>query len=285
MKKINLSVLILLLVTISAISFIGAEELSSGNITILTPLANAVLNGSAYEFNCSMGDAYENFTDGNWTRVRVYLHSASLTANTTGTALGDYFTNTSATAGDFNGTINTLAVEDANDYTFTCQIWNGTTHVNQTRSGITVDNTEPQAATNLAPANPDSGESLAFSGVVVGVNTTSCTLYFDGINPGASSYTMTHSGNNCSYAFTSTIPEQSYRWYIRASDESNTTDSSIQTTKVDVTTGAGKSMTPQQLSKAKAFSLIGEDGLIKNPFLLMIIVAIIVLVVRSISKR
>jgi len=138
-------------------------------------------------------------------------------------------------------TFNSAAFEDATDYiinvTYT-NATNGVLHSADTNTGVTIDNTIPTAATSLSPTLNTDG-AVTFSGTVTGSRTTACTLIFEGTNPGATSYAMTHTGNSCSHAL-SNVPESSYQWIIRASDGTNTTDSSSQTTTVDIKTGSGK---------------------------------------------
>ena len=130
-------------------------------------------------------------------------------------------------------------IEDANNYIFNVTVQNATSGVvvgDDTNTGITVDNTIPQAATSLTPTS-DADGSVIFSGIIVGVNTTSCTLRFDNKGPGSTSYSMTHSGDTCNT--TLTVAAETYVWYIRASDETNTTDSSTQTTNVATASSSG----------------------------------------------
>lgn len=234
MKKINkFSLLFGLILVMTILPMVSA--LATANVTMATPVASGTLSGSAAVFNCSLDAGFEGE---NWTSVRVSFQSAALTGNTTETTFTSWITNT--TTYDLNGTVDTTVVEDGNDYTFKCQVFNGTNYVNATRTGITIDNTIPQTPSSLSPAasSVDTDGDITFSGTVTGANTTSCTLFFDGANPGSTSYSMTHTGNTCTYAATG-IPEQTYSYYIRASDETNTTDSATTQIQVDKKTSSG----------------------------------------------
>jgi len=231
MENRNKVIFLLLGITfLLSICIVSGATLEADNITVSIPGASAIMSGTAV-FNCTIITGYETE---NWTRIRPYFVSASLTANTTATPIAWTLNQTDEL--NLNGTINTAIVEDGNDYTFTCELWNGTHSVNKSRTGITIDNTVPTAPTSLIPtSNPNS--SVVFSGTVTGSRTTSCVLYFDGRNPGFASYSMTHTGDTCTYTHAS-VPEETYNWYIRASDESNTTDSNVQTTNVDIDTSS-----------------------------------------------
>lgn len=102
-------------------------------------------------------------------------------------------------------------------------------------SAVTLDRTIPQVPTSLQPANNiiQANQTLSAVGTVNGANTTSCTLRFVSLNPGQSVYSMTHSGNTCSQEI-SNVPEGTYQFFIRASDETNTTDSATSTISIDV---------------------------------------------------
>ncbi len=102
-----------------------------------------------------------------------------------------------------------------------------------------MDNAVPTAATSLTPTTDDDGD-FTFSGTVTDSETTSCTLQFVGGTtiPGGDSQAMTYSGDTCSLIVTD-VPESIYTWFIRASDETNTTDSSEQQTNIDVDSGGG----------------------------------------------
>ncbi len=274
-KLLSLTLAFMLVFVLSG--FVSGLE--TENVTVSIPGVSGTLSGTAI-FNCTIVAGYE---DENWTRIRTYFQSSSLTANTTETSASAWVTNDTDDL-NLNGTIDTTIVEDGNDYIFKCQVWNGTDYVNKSRTGITIDNTIPQSATSLTPTSDDDG-SFTFSGAVVGVNTTSCTLYFDGINPGSSSYAMTHTGDTCTYAITS-IPEQTYKWYIRASDETNTTDSSTQTTNVNIDTPSNYLFQGQKDIQVDGDTLSIASGFSNIPIAVWIVVILVVIVVIfNIQKR
>jgi len=288
MKKINKYFVSLLLIVsflfcVNLVSALATDVPTSVNVTINTPIASAVLNG-VVEYNVSLDAGYE---DQNWSLVEVFLKS-TLTSNSSNVLIATGNNNTNDAY--INGTFSSDVVEDANNYIITLQLRNGTSAVsiNVTRTGLTVENTIPQAASGLLPTSDTDG-TVNFSATVVGENTTSCTLYFDGTNPGLSSYAMTYSNNGCSKQLTS-VPEQSYRWYVRASDETNTTDSSKQTTNVDIKTSAGKAAqiiaSGQGASQGGALLSItkGIDGVPGGYLTVIIAIAIIVAVVISRRK-
>lgn len=230
-NKLLLS-LVFCLVILSLSYFVSsADIISSSNITIAYPPASGIMKGSTAWYNATLITGYEAQ---NWTRSRAFLVSSSL--GTTTPLAGSYTINQSDL--EFNGTIDTNQVWDATDYTFTIQLWNGTDTLNATRSGITIDNGVPVAPTSLLPTS-DTDSTVNFSATVVDANTTACTLYFTNGNPGSSSYSMTYSGSGCSYSLTN-VPEKTYTWYVDASDGSNSTSSSSQSTNVDLQTGASK---------------------------------------------
>ena len=230
MEKINKN-RILTLVLVFAIMCVGLVSA----VNLVTPATSDVISGATASFNVT-----------NETLIEVlnctFYASSTLTANSSAVSLG---TLTNDTAGDvnINGTLDTTVLEDANNYQIYASCWNATDQSNSSsNTGITIDNTVPTAATSLSPSDNSKvlNGSLDFTGTVVGSATTSCTLEFVGIvPPGGNSQSMTHTGNTCSLSLTN-VPDQTYNWFIRASDETNTTDSSELTVNADVTTSAGK---------------------------------------------
>lgn len=235
-KKINIGILSVFLIFLSL-------SLISATTTINSPAASTVVGcGGFVVFNISSTDVYsQGFAN------ITYTAQSTLTANNTWAfVFANYTVNmTNGTAGIVNSTLQNInltgILEDANNYIFNITIVgsNGTTVGVDTNTGMTVDCTVPTAPTSLTPTSDTSGTNVAFSSTVTGSQTTSCTLFFVGTNPGSTSYAMTHSGNLCTYTL-ATAPEQTYQYYVRASDESNTTNSATQTLNVDVKTSAGK---------------------------------------------
>lgn len=274
--KLNKISLIFLASLLFSLAFI------SGAMTVVidSPSASSTVSGTTVNVSIT---ATNPGRDWNCT---IYAKS-SLTANSSWSTLGGGATIKNATATIWNVTINSIVLEDANNYIFNATCINATLSADDTNTGITVDNTIPQASTGLTPTS-DTDDSVIFSGTVVGANTTSCTLLFDGINPGSSSYAMTHSGNTCTH--TLTVPKQTYRWYIRASDETNTTDSSTQTTNVDISSGAGRTAYLAQQAGIKSeggatFSIVDGIGDIPSGWIVAVIVIVIVLVIILVKKK
>lgn len=233
---------VLFLLSISSVS--AVVTLTTNNITIVTPAASGTLSGTAAVFNVSI-DQLAGYQAENWTRVRVYLQSVSLTQNTTESLVTDWFKNSTSSGFDLNGTINTFQVQDGNDYIFKAEIWNGTNYFNKSQAGIIIDNTVPAAPTSLLPTSSSTG-SINFSASVISANTTTCYLNFSGINPGISSYTMSYGhGGVCSYSLNN-VPEQTYMFYVTASDGTQSTTSAIQTLNIDIPTSSGTAVYIQQ---------------------------------------
>lgn len=247
-RKRNIIISILFLsILFSTLSFITAL---TGDVTLNSPGANALINCTNTTLNFNVNDTRSQLYN-----LTFYI-SSTLTANSTWTKLGandslnlsGLTANSSTIAFDF---VHSL-VEDSNNYILNITVFNasGTQFIkDDTNTGLTVDCTVPSAPVSLTPTS-DTDNSVTFSSTVVGVNTTSCTLFFVGQNPGNPNYTMTHSGNTCSRALTS-VSALIYTWYVRGSDESNTSDSSNQQTNVQISTAAGSSMTPEQVAQAE----------------------------------
>jgi hypothetical protein len=254
-NKFLLSLLlgIFLILSFSIIS--ASSNMSINNITVVTPGVSGILTGGSAVFNCSIQST--TYSGENWTRVRTWLKSTSLSANTTNILVSDWILNT--TTQDLNGTLNSTWVEDANDYTFTCQLWNGTEYRNQTRSSITINNTVPTAPSSLLPTS-DSDGTVNFSATVTNSNTVSCVLHFVGTSYNGPTQTMSYSGNSCNLQLTN-VPEQSYTWYVTASDGSDNTNSATQTTNIDLKSSVGKAgaiTESEQENIIPTFSLGGE---------------------------
>jgi hypothetical protein len=230
---LTFSALFLLLFLIGSVS--ALSNAVSSNVTITTPAVSGSLGGTTAKVNCSIHAGYEAE---NYTRAYFYAKSSS-TANSSWALIGTTL-NMSNFPRDFNKSLSTLnIIEDSKDYSFNCTLWNGSTYIGATRTNILVDNTIPSAPTALSPTGTDTDGSLSFSSTIVGVNTTSCTLYFPRLNPGRASYAMTHSANACTYTLSST-PEQTYDFFVMATDGTNATNSSTSTIRVDKQSSGGK---------------------------------------------
>jgi len=265
--------------------------MAATTVSLVSPAADSTIAGTTV-LNATVTNVAGNFT------CEFYAKSSS-TANNTWTLL---VTRANTTDTDANATFNSAILEDSNDYIFNVTCSNDTdTWAGDTNNRITVDNTIPQAPTSLSPSTDsiDTDGTVTFSATVVGENTTSCTLYFVEGNPGDSSYTMTHSGDTCTYTLSS-IPEQSYKWYVQASDGTNTTNSATSRIIVDVKTSAGKLAVLSQAEKkglvrrtgAKTFTVVETigDGLndMVGPFPLwiwLIIIGVVLITIASTKRR
>ncbi|MEK6882579.1 MAG: hypothetical protein AABY22_23360 [Nanoarchaeota archaeon] len=269
-KKI-LGLFSLLVLTLLTFSFVSAVT------TINAPVASTAVSG-ATTFRVNTTDVLA----GAGTMVLVnftFYAKSSLSANNTWVIIGqNNSVNVTLTGNATMNIINlsSLILEDANDYIFNVTIKNVTTGAilgEDTNIDITVDNGVPTAPTALSPTADQDSNSVAFSGTVVGANTTSCTLFFDGQNPGSSSYAMTHSGNSCTYTV-NPVADQTYRYYIRASDETNTTDSSTSTVLIDTSSGSGSAtasyLKQQQVVQAQK-QIVNQQNQQKNNQILVIV--------------
>lgn len=268
--------------------------LASAVTTLNTPAASSTIGGASVTFNVTTTDLTD--TRVNLVNVTFYA-SSTLTANSSWSILGrNNSVNLTVTA---NMTVGVFSVayailEDANNYILNVTIINSTGGQfigADTNTGVIVDNTIPQAASSLSPATgtTDADGSVAFSGTVTGRNTTSCTLRFPDKNPGTTSYSMTHSGSTCSLTL-SNVPEQSFRWFIRASDETNTTDSSTIDLRIDKKTGAGTAAQylagniPSSETGRKTLSIINTDGSIAG-WAIIVGVVVVIFVIYFIAKK
>jgi hypothetical protein len=275
-KKLKIS--LFLLVAIAVFTFSVMSVMASA--TVVSPGASAVVSGT-YILNASGVDL---------ANCSFYAKSPS-TANSSWTFLGS-FVNTTAGSIKINGTFNSAVLEDSNDYTFNASCLNGSGQYHEgTRSGITIDNTVPTTPTLSPESNTkDTDGDVTFTGTVTGARTTGCILYFDGINPGSSSYTMTHSGNTCTYTKTA-MPEQTYKWYVIASDGTNTSTSTTNTINVDVNTGGAKGgaiwyLNEQSSGNSETLS-ITTDGSEKqnNTIVIVVILLVIITIAVVLNKR
>lgn len=198
--------------------------------TLVTPATSSSVNGATVSWNVTNGTLNE------MVNCSIYLSSSS-TANSTATNVSTG-ANVTASATNITGTFDSTILEDSNDYSIYASCTNSSGSISNTSaSTITIDNTIPQAPSSLSPSSStDTDGSVSFSATVTGANTTGCTLFFVGKNPGSSSYAMTHSSNSCTYTISS-VPEESYAYLIQASDGTNSTNSSQATFLVDIPNG------------------------------------------------
>jgi len=266
------------------------SSVSAASVTLVSPASNAVISGTA-TLNATITGVAGNFT------CKFYAKSSS-TANNTWTLLK---TQANTTATDAATTFSSTSLEDSNDYVFNATCYNDTdSWGDDTNTGITIDNTVPQTPTSLSPADGtiDDDGSVTFTATVVDENTTYCTLYFVGGNPGQSSYTMTQTPGTTTCTKTLTnIPEQTYTWYVIASDGSNSSSaSSSNTISVDVKKSAGKAVLLAELEKegkvkrigGKTFAIV-EEGLnttvLGMPLWLLLGLVILAIIIYRLNKK
>lgn len=256
----------------------------SATVTFLNPSSSGTVSGVQH-WNVSV-------TLGSFDQIgncSIYVSSPS-TANSTATNVS-FYSNVSANATTLNGTIlsaTTLNIQDSNDYSMyaSCQNQSGQIQNTSTITSLRWDNTVPTAPTSIYPTTGLRNEngSLDFSSTVIGWNTTACRLYFvNGPNYNGVSQAVTHSANSCTLSLTN-VPAQTYNFILGASDGTNETNSSQLTVHVDIPSSAGRSMTPQQVARAKTLAITGEGGIGGIPTW-MIIVGIGIIVLIIIIKR
>lgn len=224
-------------------SMVGVMALEADNVTIVTPASAGSLVGATAPFNISLVTGYEAE---NWTSVRIYLQSAGLTANTTEALATDWVANETDLI--LNGTLDSTVWEDGNDYIFKAQLFNGTDYVNKTVTGITIQNTVPQAPTITSHSNHQvisTTGAVTFSFTVTDANTTSCTYSIarGGATSGGDYYSGagTYSGSTCSFSKTFSGSVDNGAWYVSttASDGTDTTASGNTIVDVNIPANSG----------------------------------------------
>lgn len=283
MKKINKFLsLVFITVFLIAIPAISAAV----TITLNAPASSSTVRGIT-TFNTTVTGL--DVTNGNLVNLTYYVKSASV--NDTGwvkIGSNNSLNMTNQTVG--NQTITKIdltgRIEDANDYIFNVTILNDTASGfldDVTNTGITVDQSAPSTPTILTPTDDSTDEdgTFVFNVSVAGANTTGCTLYFDGVGPGDSSYAMTHLGSACYYSATR-IPEQTYNWYVTATDGTNTSTSSTWNIQVDYGVSTGRKALATDPSVATGTPLtigLGRDVAGIPVWVIVIVVAGIVVAV------
>lgn len=257
-NKINL-VLVLAIFSVLSVMSVNAT------ISLVSPANSATVSGTYILNATNVTTTFDQIAN------CTFYAKSSLTANSSWTSLGT-FNNDSLIS--VNGTFDSTILEDANNYIFNATCRNSSNSVQSIASTATiiVDNTDPTTPSALSPTSDTDG-TVSFSATVTGRETTSCTLYFSGINPGNPSYAMTHSGDTCTYTDLS-MPEQTYQYYVRASDETNTTDSATTTLDVDVHTSAGAGTVAQQ--QATTEQIIAQEQAEQQRNTILIIIGVIV---------
>jgi hypothetical protein len=168
--------------------------------------------------------------------------------------------------------ISTFIIEPSSDYTLACVCSNSTATVscNSTRTGVTIDRGDvPETPTITSPSvTTDTAQTQVFTASVNAANTSQCLLTFQGTNPGHSTFGMTHSDNTCTITLTGIAPE-TYKYYIRASDGLNYTDTALTTITITKTASgvaqriaaiSGGGATPTKQDIGAKLAVLSNDG-------------------------
>lgn len=242
--------LVLLMCFVFSISFVSSVGgLTSANVSVTTPAASAIMGNASFFFNVSI-DSDSDYQAENYTQLNIWIYSATLTANTSQIDISGVKANVSEY--EFSGSVDTSGFEDGNDYIFVAVLNNGTDLVNQSRTGLIINNTVPGAPTLSTPADQSSITSSGtqtFTYTVGDANTVSCTYTIDRYNSpsdsGSASGTGTYSAASCSFtkAFSSSSDNGDYSVVVTASDGSDTTGSTTGTFHVQIPGAGGGSGT------------------------------------------
>jgi len=220
MDKKYISILALLLVLSSMVMI-------SAVVTLSAPTASSQITGQTVLFNATNSTTFEQMEN------CTFYGSSANTANSSITSFG---TGTNSSIGNETiiALLNSSNFEDGNAYKVFASCWNVTAdQENSTNVTVIIDNGVPTTPSSLSPvaSSTDADGTINFSATVDNPSTTACTLYFPNRTPGSTSYTMSYTGASCYYNLAS-IPEESFDYYIQASDGLNTTDST--TTRFNV---------------------------------------------------
>ena len=259
MKPKNL-VLNLLLLSVFLLSIISVSA-ATGTVNMTVPV-DASLNSGTIILNVT------NVTTGFDEMVNcTFTIASSLTANTSVT-IGT-FDNHSLI--NVNATLDTLTLEDANDYLVTASCRNSTNDEASDTATITIDNKVPTAPSSPSPANLGSiitPGTQTFSQTVIGANTTSCTytLNKNGQDTGVDSISgsSTHTGNTCSFTkdFSTSADNGNWCWTQTASDETNTSASAQACVSVGIPGSSGGLPKGRFIADESGTILaIGADGI------------------------
>lgn len=284
MKKINLGILLLATLVITLSALVSADL----TVDLESPEDLGTVGGAVFNLSANLTNTINNSVSYN---CSFWARSLGSTANTSWFLIGNRTNDT--TNGIVNITFNSRIFEDGADYIFNATCYEAMAYnvsANKTDNvsrNVIIDNTRTGTPTGLAPITT-TNVSFDFSANVLAANVTNCTLIFTQGNPGLTNYTMTHSGGACTYTATN-VPEQSYIWFVRASDGTNNTDSDTQTTRIDVRTSAGKGAVLAQQEGVKSeggalFSVANPNGtgvnfrLVGIPVWVWVIIAAVVVI-------
>lgn len=164
----------------------------------------------------------------------MFYASSSSTANSTAKLIANV-TNTSNlfhinwTMPDYNNVV----LEDAKDYSIYAKCMNAsgaeTVSTSSTSTNIIIDRSTPSqpSTSHTSESTFDDDTSKTITYTVGGANTTGCKIAFlsQDVAPsfsGTNTFTMTHSGNSCTYdVVKSSPPDGVYFMYVYATDGNN----------------------------------------------------------------
>lgn len=207
---------------------------SAGKMILNCSVTGGVANASLYNITYQAQSA--STANSSWVTI-----ATRTLANCSTLATSQYCRNTTVILAQQGGADGSVYLEDANNYQFRVTITQAdnttNTKTSSANTGITVDNTVPTAPTNVAPHDikyQNGAVNVEINGTVTAGKTTSCKLYWAGEKTptGNRIDAMIHSGSTCTLAMTF-VPDGTYEYYIRASDETNTTDCAARTVTFD----------------------------------------------------
>lgn len=273
MKRKNFLLSFLLLA-----GFVFYLTLVSAVPVLTAPVTDLTLTGATVALNVTNGTLTEMLNC-------TWYASSSLTANDTAVEVGTQ-TNESASAVLINTTFDSTILEDADNYVFYAICFNETTNETTVDStGVTIDNTIPQAPT-LSPADltlRTTSGTQTFTGTVTDENTTSCTytIYRGGSSADGDSGSGSYSGTSCTFTKTfSTSADNGVWWWTQtASDETNTTSSSTYKYTVSIPGGGGG------LPDSLTIGVGEEDGKVWTWVIAIIVILAIIGFIYYISKK
>lgn len=270
---------------------ISFSSAAVGNATLTLPAASTTYSGTVI-LNTTTANQAGNFTCS-------FYGKSLISANSSWSILASAVNNT---ASGVNTTFDSVGIEDANDYSVNVTCANNTnTWTPDVHTGITIDNTIPQAPT-LSPStntlNKTSG-TYTFTGDVTDANTTSCTYLISrgGAVSGTQDSTTgsaTYSAASCTFTktFSNSKDNGDWYWYITASDGSNTTQSATNILQVQIAPSGGTSpIVANQLLKngkidEKTLAIAsGEKENNYNIFLIIIGVVIASIVIYFLIRK
>lgn len=280
------------LLLVSAVLLIAITPMISAYFT--SPLNTTIFvnNATPANLNISTWNG-SNYLYGGLINCTFYKKSTSAN-QTVWDTIGNFSNYSAANVTGINGTFFVNATEDASDWEFRARCCNYSEGADtdscfnaSTSATIVIDKSTPTTPTLTTPSSY-TNTSIVFSATVVGNETTTCELHFDGRNPNSTTHNMTHSGDACTLTLTN-IPEESYNFFVRATDDRNTTDSSTQSIRIDYGTGTAKMgallSEPGVRGKGGAVLSFAGDFLSSDGGIITIIAVIVVIVAIVIYRR